>query len=336
MMVSAAIINLLFLLCSGFYIYLCHWYPSIILRMNGQPFAPQLGRHIGQQSQHFQGLLWHIYHDSKVDRYIHIITLILDTSIWILFICYYLPTSIQIMIVFLLIAQAISKSLIFPLSITGNITSQLVKDNIRPSITSECIHCDFEHSYPNDLRHIYLWIKMQWFSSDTFSKKIDWKEYHISICVNLFWIIIISMAHYLLTNNYIHLSHLTILHILVLINAFLRALGHILEPIPPFIDGNEHFLEENGFYFIVGLLKRGLIHQVIRLTVIGFVSEYQAGLPYALPQILLHELFARILRPWEEKPAKNHYRHKVKTIHRKGWKSTAMTEHMFKPFFKTH
>ena len=124
---------------------------------------------------------------------------------------------------------------------------------------------------------------MQWFHVDTSSPKINWKEHHVSLYASLFWILLISAMHYLLNNNYIHLSHLTILHILTLINAFLRAARHILELIPPFIDENEHILDDHGFSFLIGLLQSGLVYPVSQLLFISFTSEHQAGQLFALP-----------------------------------------------------
>lgn len=314
---TMCLINTLLLVSCLIFTCLCHRFPLLITRINSQPFASQIGRHFGQQSHHFQNLIWHIYHKSKIDRLIHIVTIALDTLIWTFFITYYLPIYFQLLVIIILISQALAAKIRFTLN-THDDTSKTDIDQIK------CLDCETHHEYPTAIVHYISFFRLQW----------TWKHNFICILSSLAWIILYCSSHaclwFITFFQLPLLSVLEIMHMIIACNALFRVLGHTLEPIPPFLTDNEHFLQKTSIHvFPILVLERGQLFRLIQVTVAGYLSEYQAGLLLRFPQVFINMGISLLVKPSDGRLALRHCREQACRIRAKGWKVTNLTRKMF-------
>ena len=308
--------TILFISCLVF-TYLCHIFPTAMIRLNSQPFASQIGRHFGQQSHHFQSLIWHIYHKSKTDRFIHIVTIVLDTLIWVFFIAYYIPIYLQLIVIIILILQALSAKIRFPMNSLDD-TSDADIDQ------SKCRDCEMHHEYPKAMKHYISWFRLQW----------TLKHDYICILSSFVWIILYCSSHICL--SFINFSCLPLplilemMHTIIILNTLFRVIGHLIEPIPPFLIENEHFLKRsNANMLSIMALDRGEIFRLFQITMVGYLSEYQAGLLFRFPQVFINTWISLLIKSSDGKLVLRHCREQACRIRSKGWKATHLTKNMF-------
>ncbi len=307
---------ILFISCLVF-TYLCDLFPSQMTRINSQPFASQIGRHFGQQSHHFQSLIWHIYHKSKADRFIHIVTFVIDTLIWVFFIAYYLPMYLQLIIISILILQALSAGMRF--------TMNSLDDTSNTDIgQSKCIDCETHHAYPKNMEHYISWFRLQW----------TLKHNYICVLSSFVWILLYCSSHICL--SLINCSRLSLpyvlemMHAIIVLNALFRVIGHFVEPIPPFLIDNEHFSKLSNINMLsIMVFDRGEIFRLFQITIVGYLSEYQAGLLLRFPQVFINTWISLLVKPSDGKSVLRHYREQACRIRSKGWKATHLTKNMF-------
>ncbi|CAF3909631.1 unnamed protein product [Rotaria sp. Silwood1] len=100
------------------------------------------------------------------------------------------------------------------------------------------------------------------------------KQELISILSSALWIVLFCSAHIVLLLIKCSLlpfglqsllpNALAIMHVIIALNPLFRAIGHLLEPIPPFIVDNEQFLHLNGFNIAIILWQRGELFRLIQ------------------------------------------------------------------------
>ncbi|UJR34419.1 hypothetical protein I4U23_021826 [Adineta vaga] len=314
-------INMLHFIFCVVFTCLCHLFPSTITRLNSQAFASQIGRHFGQQSHHFQHLIWHIYHRSTIDRVIHVITIVLDTLIWIFFVIYYLPICFQLLVLAILIFQALSAQIRFMTNDHGKISKTKIDQSI-------CLDCDTYHEYPETIGHYISLFQLQW----------TWNHEYVGILSSFVWIALYCSGHMcLILVSYSSLSLpyiLEIMHAIILINTFSRVIGHLLEPIPPFLIENEQFLPWRNIKMLtIMVCDRGEVFRLFQITFTGYLSEYQAGWPLRFPQVFIHTWISLLINSNDGKSIVRHCREQACRIRSKGWKATHLTENMFEALY---
>ena len=307
---------ILFISCLVF-TYLCDLLPSAMIRINSQPFASQIGRHFGQQSHHFQNLIWHIYHKSKADRFIHMVTFIIDTFIWVFFIVYYLPIYLRFIIIIILILQSLSTKIRLPMNNLDDASNTDIDQ-------SKCIDCETHHAYPKKMGHYISWFRLQCTS----------KHHYECILSSFVWIILYCNGHICLSLiNFSRLSLpyvLEMMHAIIVLNALLRVIGHLVEPIPPFLIDNEHFSKMSNINMVsIMVFERGEIFRLFQIIIMGYLSEYQAGLLLRFPQVFINTWISLFVKPSDGKLVLRHYREQACRIRSKGWNATHLTKIMF-------
>ncbi|CAF1485917.1 unnamed protein product, partial [Rotaria sordida] len=287
--------------------------------INSHAYALQIGRQFGRQSNHYQTLIWFVYHVSKIDHLIHVVTIVLDTFIWIFFITYYLSIYLQLIFIGILFSQALSTKIQFTQD--NHVETSNINTDDKEMNLSKCHDCETRHEYPQTFKHYISFFRMQ----------LTWKYDQISILSAAVWLVLFSSSHIilLLIKYALFSNSLGIMHMIIVLNPLFRAVGHLLEPIPPFIVDNERFIRPTSFKIVTILLERGERFRLIQSIIAGYLSEYQAGLPFRLPQVLVHMWTSLLIKPNIGKSLKRHYREQASRIRTKGWKAVFLMHNMF-------